>query len=98
MSDFDIGDVARITATFEVADTPTDPTTTTIRVRTPAGAETSHQYGVDGNVVRVSAGVFRYDLALTASGYWRYRWVGTGVAAAAEEKTIAVKSTAFENP
>lgn len=93
-----IGDQVRIKATFRVETVETDPTTVTLKLRTPAGTETSHVYGTDANVIRDGLGQYRYDLTLTAAGTYRYRWVGTGAVIAAEESTIVSEASGFSAP
>ena len=85
-----IGDTARLSTTFTVAGTPTDPTTVTLVVTTPAGVATTYTYGA-GEVTRASAGAFYRDVALGAAGIWTWRWVGTGAAAGVDEGTLTVE-------
>lgn len=73
-------------------DVLTDPTTIDVRVRAPAGTETHPA------VVRDGAGTYHADVPITVSGIWRYRWVGTGAAAGAEEGFFEVRESSFPNP
>lgn len=83
---FDIGDTAHIEITFaDLAGTPTNPTTTTLTIQAPDNSTTTPSPTND------SAGNFHYDLALTMSGLYRFKWTGTGTIAAVQEGEIAVK-------
>ena len=76
----------------------TDPDTVTLKLRTPAGAETSHVYGVDGNVIKDGTGLYHYDLDFTVSGQYAYRWVGDGTLWAAAENVLKVRESRFDAP
>lgn len=68
-----------LTMRFFQADgvTPADPSTVTLRILTPDGAVASYSYA-GGDIVRVSAGVYTYQLETTQSGRWLYKWQGDG--------------------
>lgn len=98
MADFaHIGDTRRITGVFKnFSDVDTDPTTLRMKVRPPRAAAYTLVYGTDIEVVRDSAGNYRFDLALDRSGTWQWRWEATGAVAEAEEGIIRVgRSPAF---
>lgn len=97
MNVYDIGDVARVSATFTVGGTATDPTAITAKVQAPDLTETSYVYGV-ASVVRSSAGAYYLDIPCAAAGRYRVRWVGTGAAAAAEEASFTVRASNFASP
>lgn len=90
---YQIGDVPRVRADFTDRDTglPTDPTTVTLQILSPSGVVTTPAATNDASVV----GGFYYDLALTESGTWTYRFVGTGAVAAADEATLHVERSSF---
>jgi outer membrane protein assembly factor BamB len=98
----DIGDLERIgnhvasgAAAFAVADgTATDPTAVTLTVEHPDG--TTAVYGwpsaaANGTLTREATGRFYFDVALSASGKWSYKLVGTGAVVAAAEGYLRVK-------
>ena len=68
----------------------TDPSTVSLLVETPAGAQTTYTYAA-ATVTKDSTGVFYRDLALAASGQYIARWTGTGSAVAGGEATIQVR-------
>ena len=85
---YDVGDVARVTATFtNSAGVGVDPTSLamyhgiTRPVVTPV---TSLVYGPD-SITRVTTGQFYTDVAVNSHGEWHYRWIGKGANAAAVE-------------
>lgn len=100
MSDvYDIGDQIRVGYTFKNSSgTAADPTTVTLKLRTPAGTETSHVYLTDLNVIKDSTGAYHYDLTLAESGTYSWRWIGTGNVVLADEGQIAVRRSRFANP
>jgi hypothetical protein len=89
-----VGDLVRITGTFSVAGVATDPTTVTLKVRTPSGAVSTYTYA-GGGVTKDATGVYRRDVSATEPGRWLYRWEGTGTAEAAEEGSFDVEMSAF---
>lgn len=98
---YDIGDKTRLSVTFlNIAGAVADPTTVTLKLRTPAPAsvESSHVYGVDIAVVRESTGIYHYDLSLPTSGVWWYRWDATGAVEAADEQFLTVRASRFVSP
>lgn len=94
MNAYDIGDVATLASAFTVSGTPTDPTTITLKVKTPAGVETTYTYAA-AELTRASAGVFTRDQDCTEAGVWTYRFVGTGAVKAAGERTFNVRRSVF---
>lgn len=89
-----VGDAVRVSGTFKVNGNPTDPTTTSLSVKTPGGVTTVYDYGSSA-IVRLSTGRFQFDLDLAEAGTYRVMWSGTGDAAAVEVKTIQVGATGF---
>jgi hypothetical protein len=85
MNVYEVGDVVTLEGKFRVGDpetgTLTTPTTATLSVEAPNGTVTT--YAFPGAVSNPSAGILTYNLSPTQTGYWKYRWVGTGVVAAA---------------
>lgn len=93
---YDRGDSVRITAEFRsLSGTLTDPTTVVFKLRSPRGAVTRLEYGVDTALVRESVGRYYSDVDLNLPGTWCYRWEGTGTLQAAEEGTIVVEQSNF---
>jgi hypothetical protein len=90
-----VGAEVRVSATYTVAGVLTDPTTVTVRIKTPGGTKTTYVYGQDGEVVRDSTGAYHLDVTASVAGYWHYRFEGTGVAAGAKESKFNVNSSAF---
>jgi len=95
---FVIGSQARLTVAFTVSGAPADPTIITVKIRTPAGVETSHVYGTDPDVKRSGAGSYYYDLYCAEDGTYHHRWTGAGALVAAAETRHNVDPTAFDTP
>ena len=88
---YDQGDLVRVIGTWTDplnSDTPIDPTAVNLSVKTPAGVVTTYVYGVDGEVVKSSTGVYYSDISLSEGGTWTYRWWSTGTRQAAEEEVL----------
>ena len=95
MTDFNPGDIVRVSTTpgfKNIAGTLTDPTTVRLKWRR-FDTVTTWTYGVDSQVVRDSAGLYRADIPVTDAGTHYFRWEGTGAVIAAEESSFFVGST-----
>ncbi len=79
----------RITGTFTVSGTATDPTTVTLKVKDPAGTVSTYTYA-EAQITKDGTGNYHKDVALTLEGYYYYRWEGTGAVAAADEDYLVV--------
>lgn len=82
-------ELARLSNTFTVSGTPTDPTTISLAVTDPEGTTTTYTYAA-AQITRDSAGVYHKDIPCTLTGTWLYLWVGTGAAADAQAGTWRV--------
>lgn len=93
---YDEGQLVRLTGTFTtLAGALHDPTVVKVRWLTPAGAITIKIYGVDGEVVRDSLGVYHLDVDASSQGTWKFRWEATGTGQAAKESEFFVRASAF---
>jgi hypothetical protein len=96
MSAYEQGQVVRATGTFkDAAGNLVDPSVVKFRVRTPAAVVTEYIYGVAGDLVKDSTGVYHFDVVLSAPGLWKYRWVSTGIGAAAKVVSLDVAEAEF---
>lgn len=97
-SSYQVGDLARLTATFrDVDEALVDPTTVTFTWRTPAGVEASYVYETDDDLVSDSTGVYYVDLALDEAGPWVYRWDTTGIAQGSELGALTVTTNDLDD-
>lgn len=88
-----LGTPVRVSATWTVDGTATDPTTVKLRYRRDGRAETVDTYGgAESIITRVSAGSYRADIVPDHVGKWLYRWEGTGAATGASEGSFTVTS------
>jgi hypothetical protein len=92
-----VGNIRRISAVFTVGATETNPTVTTVRVRTPAGVETSYVYGTDAEVIRTATGRFYFDLTGTETGEYLVRFTGTGTVVAADSEKVRFTTSGFSS-
>ena len=88
-NNYHVNQTVRITGTFKVGSAVTDPTTVTLKIKTPAGVISSYTYAL-AEVTKSGTGVYYKDVSLTASGNWYNRWEGTGTVAAADEEYLTV--------
>jgi len=90
MSNFyDCGDVVRVTASFtDISSNPADPTGVTLRVKQPDATMNVHTY--PGDITKDGTGIYHFDLSITESGDWYYRFEGTGAVQAAAETLFHV--------
>lgn len=89
------GKTIRISGAYAVSGVATDPTTAVLAIETPAGVETTYTYAA-GTVTKASTGNFYKDIVLSESGYYKYRWTGTGAVADVDDDVyIYVKETVF---
>lgn len=95
----DVGDVWTPQFTFTVADTPTDPTTITVKILKSDGTITTLGPVAGGTggggIIRDGAGVFHIAEQLTAAGYLKAYAAGTGAAEAAEVHEVIVDPSEF---
>lgn len=92
--EYDVGDSCRTSAYFKVNGDPSDPTTVTLKVKSPSGTVTTYTTP-DAEIVKVGTGTYQSDILLNASGDWWYRWEGSGAVTAAREKRLSVRPTEF---
>lgn len=90
-----IGQTVELSAAFtNLAGVPKDPTAVTLQIKDPTGTVVTpaptptHDGAAD-------SGLYHYDLPITASGVWRYRFAGTGAVVAAEEAKVFARSSSF---
>lgn len=70
-----------------------DPTTVTLRMRTPAAVVTD--YVVASNqVVRDGRGYYHMDFTLSQVGIYEFMWIGTGTVAAVSQDNIEIVTVA----
>ena len=94
MTIYEIGDLPRCRVECRtLAGVLADPTTLAFKHKDPSGNITTLTYPT--GIVKVSTGIYYYDLAIDEGGTWSIRWVATGVVDAAGEKTLTVRTSAF---
>lgn len=85
------GSDLRLSGTFrDINNNLADPTTVVCSVRTPDGVVAEY------TPTKLSTGIYYYDLTLTQSGVYTFRYAGTGALIAASDKnfTVAVSEIA----
>ena len=88
---YGIGDVAQLSVTFtNLAGVPTDPSTVTLTVNDPTGAQVIYS---GGSITHISTGNYTYNLSLTLTGVYVYQWTGTGAVQTTQQGTITVGSS-----
>lgn len=95
MANYYVGSEARLEGTFSDASGALgDPTTVTVMVQDPTGSKVTYTTGI----VRDSIGVYHFNLLLTKSGTWVYKFKGSGgLNAASVDTSFPVGSSVFGN-
>lgn len=83
------GDTARLSTTFSVGGTATDPDAVSLIVTAPSGATTTYTYPAD--ITKTATGAYRKDVGSLVAGLYAWRWVGTGAAAGTDEGSFTVE-------
>lgn len=92
---FDYGTTVRFEAEFyNQAGALTDPTTVTLKTRSPAGTTSTYTYGA-AEITKDATGLFHKSIQLNVTGRWYYRWEATGTVAAVDEQELHVLRTEF---
>jgi len=94
---YDRGDLVHLTATFLANGFPTDPSGIVFKTKSPSRVVTSYVYGIAGQLVRDSTGVYHIDLRPTEVGKWQYRWEASGAAESAESGRFYVRRLNISN-
>ena len=88
---YDRGDVVRLTANFtNLSNTPSDPSAVILRIKQPDASISVHNFP-SGDIVKDSTGVYHFDLSISDSGDYYYRFEGTGSVQAAGETLFHVR-------
>lgn len=85
-------ELAKLTNTFKVDGTPTDPTGISLIVTDPEDAVTTYTFA-DTQITKTSTGVYTKDITCDKAGEWTYEWVGTGDVVDTEAGTWTVFDT-----
>lgn len=88
---FLVGDTVKLTNTFKVSGTATDPTSVTLTVTDPSGNDTTP------SPTNSATGVYTYDLAVDEAGVWIVKWEGDSPAADVSVSTVTVYAAAPES-
>ncbi len=92
-----VGDLIENTVTFRNPTTGAlvDPTTVAVTVRDPSGTDATYTTG-DAELQHAGTGVFRVAIEATDPGSWKFLWLATGEATAAEPSDVWVEPTEFD--
>ena len=98
----DIGDPIKVVTSVPFKNpegTPADPGTVIFYVKTPSGVTTTHEYGVDLNVLNPSTGVYEMAVDMSEDGEWQFRIEGlTGADfRGADEDRLIVRVSKFKS-
>lgn len=87
-------ELAKLTNTFSVDGTPTDPTAISLTVTDPEGTAATYTFGA-AQITKLSTGVYTKNITCNLAGEWTYEWVGTGAVVDTEVGTWTVWDTAL---
>ena len=88
------GQAVKLSATFTVSDTPTDPDTVSLIVLEPDGTSTTYTYG-EAEITKTDTGDYEKEISADVEGVWKYGFVGTGAVATASFDEFAVREWPF---
>lgn len=94
---YHIGQAVEVTGLFKVGTTPTNPSTITLKVKTPAGLVEERVFP-HPSITNPTTGSFVGLVVPDASGVWYYRWEGTGSCQAADEACFVAIDSVFYPP
>jgi hypothetical protein len=98
-STYYLGQTVRFSVTvLDVTNAAVDPTTITLKLHDPGGAETAYTSSTSPPVVRDGVGQYHCDVALGLAGRWLVRWVTSGIGAATVEYGVDVLPSGFTSP
>jgi hypothetical protein len=89
---YQMGTAVKLSTTFTVSSTNTDPTTVTLEVTDPSGNEDTYTYA-GGTVDKDATGIYSKTFTPDEAGYWKYRFVGTGACISANSFKFVMVST-----
>lgn len=93
---YQIGDLVRCSGEFtDDLGAYVDPTSVFGKFKTPAGVTTTYQYGVDPELVRLSTGIYYFEVDVTELGIYYYSVYSTGLGQAAEVSFFTVPIDSF---
>lgn len=94
---YTLGQLVRITGLFEDdAGTDIDPSTVSLKVRSPSGIEVTYDYlGSPLELTRDSAGNYHADVVANEIGDWFYKWISGGIGAGDDEGQFMVAAAHF---
>lgn len=87
-----VGTTVKVSCTFAVAGTLTDPTAVTLKVKDPSGNVDTYTYG-GGTVTKASTGSYYKAIVVDEAGFWNVQWTGTGSAAGVDEGGFRVTAS-----
>lgn len=89
---YEVGDIARVKVAFtDVNGTPADPTSVSITIQLPDNSQALAT--TLPPIVRTGTGAYYYDVTITQSGTYFYRWAGNGAVMAVGEASFLVTET-----
>lgn len=89
---YDVGDVARLSATFSVEGAPVEPDVVRFIYRRHGDEPTTLTYGTDAAVeLDPDTKLYFIDLPIIAAGLHYYRWESEGAGQSAEAGTFLVR-------
>jgi hypothetical protein len=94
MNTYPRGADVKLRSVITVDDVDTDPTALTLEVRPPSEVITVYTYPT--GILKSAAGDYYKIVDANATGTWRYRWSGTGVAKGAAAGAFEVDDDAFD--
>lgn len=95
MNKYHVRQGVELIAEFKSGTMFVDPPTVTLRLQKPDETQLTLVYGVDADVLRDSAGKYRYKFLPGQEGEWVYCWEGSSPAQAGKEDKFKVIDSVF---
>ena len=86
------GATVKLSAHFSVNKISQDPTTITLRVKSPLDKTTVYTYALS-QLTKEGTGIYYRNVKMDIPGLWHYRFEGTGAVEAVSEKNITIRKS-----
>lgn len=87
------GNTVRISCTWtNMAGVATDPTTITLKVKSPSGRTDTYIYAL-GQIARAAKGSYYKNITVDEGQTWTWRWIGTGAVAQVDQGQFGVTAS-----
>lgn len=94
VNEYNKGQKVKLSGTFTVAESPTDPTGVMLKLKNPAGEVTSYTYAA-GEITKTDTGDYEKEISADLEGVYHYGFIGTGAVSTARFAEFVVRAWPF---